>query len=164
MYLCGLVSSMFRKKRFLTCVFPPEFSWTRLREREAEQQKDENSAPITLHSPLATSSWKKGYIEKLWCGEREERENIFLVKDLHFPSCSLVLSTPNFNLILQCCLWKVHLVCINFFLVFLCQYFGHGIGCSEGNKAHSDGVTNYVTNEAKVGERGRGNSEKWTQT
>lgn len=66
-----------QKKKFLTCVFPPEFSWTRLREREAEQQKDENKAPITLHSPLATSSWKKG-TQKYYGVERErvrERES-----------------------------------------------------------------------------------------
>lgn len=55
----------------------------------------------------------------------------------------------------------IYLVCIDIFFVFLCQYFGHGIGCSKGDKAQSDGVTNYVTNEAQVGECGRRNSLKY---
>lgn len=160
MYLCELVSSMFRKKSFLPVFsrqnFPGPDSG-----RERRSSRRTRTRPQSHYTVRQRPVPGKRGTQKNYDVERErERENIFLVKDLHFPSCSLVLSTPNFNLNLQCCLCKVYLVCINFFFVFLCQYFGHGIGCSEGNKAHSDGVTNYVTNEAKVGERGRRNSAK----
>lgn len=58
--------------------------------------------PNHITQSVSDQFLKKGVHRKIMM--ERERENIFLVKDLHFPSCSLVLSTPSFNLNLQCCL------------------------------------------------------------